>query len=113
MVASVVWSWLLPRHRSRMVVPERSMCCCAGPRASRKNRRHDMLGWDRSLLGKEFSRFEQHVTRAMMLEYVDIIGAREPVYTDPHAARARGYRDVIALPTFVAWRGTQPIAPPE
>ncbi len=41
-----------------------------------------MLGWDRSLLGKEFSRFEQHVTRAMMLEYADIIGAREPVYTD-------------------------------
>jgi len=72
-----------------------------------------MPGWDRSLLGKEFSRFEQHVTRAMMLEYVDLIGAREPVYTDPHAARARGYRDIIALPTFVAWRGTQPIAPPE
>lgn len=72
-----------------------------------------MLGWDRSLLGKEFSRFEQHVTRAMLLEYVDIIGARDPVYTDPRAAQARGYRDIIALPTFVAWRGAQPIAPPK
>ena len=72
-----------------------------------------MLSWDRSLLGKEFSRFEQHVTRAMLLEYADIIGAKDPVYTDPHAAQARGYRDMIALPTFVAWRGAHPIAPPE
>ena len=72
-----------------------------------------MQGWDRSLLGKEFSRFEQHVTRAMMLEYADIIGARDPLYTDPHAAQARGYRDIIAPPTFVAWRGAHPIAPPE
>ena len=64
-----------------------------------------MLRWDRSLLGKEFSRFEQHVTRAMMLEYADIIGAKDPVYTDPQAAQARGYRDIIAPPTFVVWRG--------
>ena len=42
-----------------------------------------MLRWDRSLLGKEFGRFEQHVTRAMLLEYADIIGAKDPVYTDP------------------------------
>jgi acyl dehydratase len=49
----------------------------------------------------------------MLLEYADILGARAPVYTDPHVARARGYRDIIALPTFVAWRGAQPIAPPE
>ncbi len=72
-----------------------------------------MLRWDRSLLGKEFSRFEQHVTREMVLEYADIIGAKEPVYTDPLVARAHGYRDIIAPPTFVIWRGTYPIAPPE
>jgi len=72
-----------------------------------------MLRWDRSLLGKEFSRFKQHVTRAMLLEYADIIGAKDPVYTDPDAAQARGYRDMIAPPTFVAWRGAHPIAPPE
>ena len=47
-----------------------------------------MLRWDRSLLGKEFSRCEQHVTRAMLLEYAAIIGATDPVYTDPHAAQA-------------------------
>src|SRR5215470_1630833 len=72
-----------------------------------------MLHWDRSLLGKEFSRFEQHVTRAMILEYTDIIGAKEPIYIDVRAAQAHGYRDIIAPPTFVTWRGAHPIAPPE
>ena len=72
-----------------------------------------MLHWDRGLLGREFSRYEQHVTRAMIQEYADIIGARDPVYTDPQAAQAHGYRDIIAPPTFVTWRGAHPIAPPE
>ncbi len=72
-----------------------------------------MLRWDRSLLGKEFSRFKQHVTREVMLEYTDIIGVTDPVHRNAQAARARGYRDIIAPSTFVTWRGTQPIAPPE
>lgn len=72
-----------------------------------------MLRWDRSLLGKEFSSFEQHVTRAMVLEYADIIGVTDPVHRDAQAARARGYRDIIAPSTFVIWRGAHPIAPPE
>ncbi len=72
-----------------------------------------MLRWDRSLLGKEFSRFKQHVTREVMLEYTDIIGVTDPVHRDAQAARARGYRDIIAPSTFVTWRGTHPIAPPE
>jgi len=72
-----------------------------------------MLRWDRSLLEQEFSREEQHVTRAMILEYADIIGATDPIHTDPQAARARGYRDIIAPPTFVTWRGAQPIVPSE
>ena len=72
-----------------------------------------MLRWDRGLLGQEFSRFEQHVTRAMILEYADIIGTQERLYTDVHAAQAHGYRDIIAPPTFVTWRGTHPIVPSE
>src|SRR5207237_9157811 len=113
MAASVVLFWPLPRRRSRMVALGPCMCCYAELQASRKNRRRHMLRWDRSLLGKEFSRFEQHVTRAMLLEYAAILGVRDPVYTDPHAAQARGYRDLIASPTFVAWRGSHPIAPPD
>lgn len=71
-----------------------------------------MLRWDRSLLGKEFSRVEQHVTRDMIFEYADIIGVTDPVHRDTQAARARGYRDIIAPSTFVTWHGAQPIAPP-
>jgi acyl dehydratase len=72
-----------------------------------------MLRWDRSLLGQEVSRLEQYVTRAMILEYVSIIGARDPMHSDPQAAQARGYRDIIAPATFLIWRGTYPIVPPE
>ncbi len=72
-----------------------------------------MLRWDRGLLGQEFSRYEQHVTREMILEYADIIGVTAPVHRDAQAARARGYRDIIAASTFVTWRGAHPIAPPE
>ena len=72
-----------------------------------------MLRWDRGLLGQEFSRYEQHVTREMILEYADIIGVTAPVHRDAQAARARGYRDIIAPSTFVTWRGAHPIAPPE
>jgi len=71
-----------------------------------------MLHWDRSLIGQAFSRFEQHVTRAMILDYVDIIGARDPVHTDPQAARAQGYRDIIAPSTFLLWRSGSPVTPP-
>ncbi len=71
-----------------------------------------MLRWDRTLLGQEVSRFEQHVTRAMILEYAAILGMRDPLHTDPQAAQARGYRDIIAPATFIIWRGTYPIVPP-
>lgn len=72
-----------------------------------------MLRWDRSLLGQEFSRCEQRVTRAMIVEYADIIGMTDPVYRDVQTAQARGYRDIIAPSTFVTWHGTYPIVPPE
>src|SRR5262245_32746088 len=72
-----------------------------------------MPRWDRGLLGQEFSRYEQHVTREMVLEHDDIIGVTDPAHREPQAAQARGYRDIIAPPTFVTWRGAQPIVPPE
>lgn len=72
-----------------------------------------MIRWDRSLVGREFSRFEQHVTRDMLLEYADIIGARDPVHRDPAAAQARRYRDIIAPHTFVLWCTGTPLTPPE
>ena len=73
-----------------------------------------MLRWDRSLLGKEFSRFQRardarHAGASMLTSLAPGIRST-PMYTP---AQARGYRDMIAPPTFVAWRGAHPIAPPE
>ena len=72
-----------------------------------------MVSWQRSMLGKEFARMEQFVTRDMLLEYADLMGTTNPIYLDPQAARARGYRDIIALPTFITAQGAQPLLPPE
>ena len=62
---------------------------------------------------KIFSRSEQHVTRQILLDYASILGSGDPVHVDAAAARAQGYRDIIALLTFVTWHGAGPIAPPE
>ncbi len=67
----------------------------------------------RQLLGKEFIRREEHVTRESLLEYATLIGTTNPLFLDPQAARARGYRDIIALPSYVTYFGAQPIVPPE
>jgi acyl dehydratase len=40
------------------------------------------------------------VGRAKIREFAEAVGADDPVHTDQAAARARGYRDVIAPPTF-------------
>jgi acyl dehydratase len=72
-----------------------------------------MADWQRSMLGKEFARIEQLVTHDMLLEYANLMGTTNPVYLDPEAAHARGYRDIIALPTFITAQGAQPLLPPE
>ena len=40
------------------------------------------------------------VGREKIREFATAIGADDPAYHDPAAARARGYQDVIAPPTF-------------
>jgi acyl dehydratase len=42
------------------------------------------------------------VSREKIAEYVAAIGDRNPLHNDPAAARAAGYRDLIAPPTFAA-----------
>ncbi|HEY7494113.1 MAG TPA: MaoC family dehydratase N-terminal domain-containing protein [Candidatus Tectomicrobia bacterium] len=71
------------------------------------------MNWDRRMLGKEFVRLEQQVTREMLLDYAAIMGVTNPIYVDPQAAGAQGYRDIIALPTFLTAQGAQPLTPPE
>lgn len=56
---------------------------------------------DRSkLVGIELSRFSFQVERGKIRELVQAIGDDNPLYTDPTYARAQGYRDIIAPPTF-------------
>lgn len=40
------------------------------------------------------------VSAAKIKEFAEAVGSTDPVHTDSEAARARGYRDVIAPPTF-------------
>ncbi len=40
------------------------------------------------------------VSAAKIKEFAEAVGAADPVHTDPAVARARGYRDVVAPPTF-------------
>lgn len=67
----------------------------------------------REVLGKEFVRREQHVTRELLLEYADLMGITHPIYHDPEAARAQGYRDIIAMPMFLIAEASLPLVPPE
>ncbi|MEE8302787.1 MAG: MaoC family dehydratase N-terminal domain-containing protein [Candidatus Tectomicrobia bacterium] len=75
--------------------------------------KQSMVNWDRSLLGKTFSRSVERITREMLLDFADLMGTTNPIYVDPQAARAQGYRDIIALPTFIMVRGAIPLVPPE
>ena len=67
----------------------------------------------RKVIGKEFDRREQHVTRELLLEYAALMGTTHPIYLDPDAARARGYRDIVAMPTFLVAEASLPLVPAE
>jgi acyl dehydratase len=51
-------------------------------------------------LGKEYPPFEYEVGREKIREFAYAIGAANPVHFDREAARAAGYRDVVAPPMF-------------
>jgi acyl dehydratase len=56
---------------------------------------------DRSYVGRTFPPGPPYrVGREKIREFATAIGAEDPAYHDPAAARARGYPDVIAPPTF-------------
>ncbi|RMI45880.1 MaoC family dehydratase N-terminal domain-containing protein [Streptomyces triticirhizae] len=57
---------------------------------------------DQSFVGRSYPPTEPYeVGREKIREFAQAIGDDNPVYTDPAAARALGYPDVIAPPTFV------------
>ncbi|WP_433329452.1 MaoC family dehydratase N-terminal domain-containing protein [Spirillospora sp. CA-294931] len=56
---------------------------------------------NRDFIGRTFPPSEPYeVSRVKIREFADAIGDRNPVYRDPEAAKAAGYPDVIAPPTF-------------
>src|SRR5581483_7114458 len=54
------------------------------------------------LAALEFPIVHYEVSREKIGEYVAAIGDRNPLHRDPAVARAAGYRDIIAPPTFAA-----------
>ena len=51
-------------------------------------------------LGKKYPPFEYEVGREKIREYARAVGEENPVYFDPDAARAAGFRNVVAPPMF-------------
>ena len=59
------------------------------------------MALDRALVGRSYPPSAVYeVGRAKIAEFAAAVGATDPVHTDADAARAAGYPDVIAPPTF-------------
>ncbi|OKK21034.1 hypothetical protein AMK16_11665 [Streptomyces sp. CB00455] len=57
---------------------------------------------DQSFVGRSYPPTDPYeVGREKIREFAVAVGDANPVYTDPEAAKAHGYPDVIAPPTFV------------
>jgi acyl dehydratase len=54
-----------------------------------------------SLKGKEYGEVTLPIVREQVVQFADAIGEDDPVYRDPEAARAAGYPEQVAPPTFV------------
>ncbi|WP_158844965.1 MaoC family dehydratase N-terminal domain-containing protein [Saccharothrix deserti] len=56
---------------------------------------------DQSYIGRTYPPSPPYeVGREKIREFADAVGETSPVHRDPEAARAAGYKDVIAPPTF-------------
>lgn len=59
------------------------------------------MALDPGLVGRSYPPLEPYVVgREKIREFADAIGDRSPLSHDPAAARAAGYPDVVAPPTF-------------
>ncbi|KPC63832.1 hypothetical protein ADL35_47530, partial [Streptomyces sp. NRRL WC-3753] len=60
------------------------------------------MALDQSFVGRTYPPTEPYeVGREKIREFAQAVGDANPVYTDVEAAKALGYADVIAPPTFV------------
>jgi len=61
---------------------------------------------NRAFIGREYTSDQTYeVGREMIRKFADAIGDQNPVYRDIEAAKALGYPDVIAPPTFLTVLG--------
>lgn len=61
------------------------------------------MALDHSFIGRSYPPTQPYlVSREEIREFAGAIGDANPVYRDPEAAKAAGYADVIAPPTFAA-----------
>jgi acyl dehydratase len=56
---------------------------------------------NQSLKGKEYQEVTFTVERERVTQFADAIGEPNPVFRDPEAARALGYPEQLAPPTFI------------
>jgi acyl dehydratase len=56
---------------------------------------------NQSLKGKEYREVSFPVTREQVIEFAEAIGEENPLFRDAEAARAAGYPEQLAPPTFV------------
>ncbi|MEV7681614.1 MaoC family dehydratase N-terminal domain-containing protein [Streptomyces sp. NPDC088341] len=60
------------------------------------------MALDQSFVGRSYPPTEPYeVGREKIREFAEAVRDANPVYTDPEAAKALGYSDLIAPPTFV------------
>jgi acyl dehydratase len=64
-----------------------------------------------SAIGKEYPAVSYEVGREKIREYANAIGAENPVHHDVEAAKAAGFRDVVAPPMFCTVYSAPAIAP--
>ena len=57
---------------------------------------------DKSLIGRESEPVLHEVEKGAIRRFVDALGDPNPIYVDEEAARAAGYRALVAPPTFPA-----------
>ena len=62
-------------------------------------------------VGKRFEPVVYAVGREKVREYALAVGETDPLYLDPSAARAAGYRDVVAPPMFAVVYSSPAMAP--
>ena len=66
---------------------------------------------DTSKIGKTYSPFEYEVGREKIREYANAVGELNPVHHDREAARAAGFRDVVAPPMFAVVYSAPAVGP--